>query len=400
VAKALFLSLPVHGHTNPSLPLVRALVERGEDIVYYSAPAFAPGIERTGAAYRAYRTDFLSRMTRLPERMHEVAWLLLGATADVLREELDGFREEQPDYLIVDSVAPWGQWTAELLGIPVVTSISTFAFNRRVLAFGVSRGVRPKSARVILMKIRRMGQAALLQRQLRRRYGARGPGLMGSLMGHSALNIVYTSRHFQPCAETFDDSYQFIGPSMTGRATSGHLPWEQIQPGVLVYVSLGTLFNSDSGFYRTCFEAFRDQPVQVIMSVGDNVSIDSLGPPPANVTVRAHVPQLEVLERASAFVSHGGMNSVCESLYYRVPVLVIPQMGEQMIVGLRVQELGAGLFLAKEKATPAQIRASVHRLLSEDRFRQQARRIRDSFDAAGGVAHGADLILDFTRGTP
>ena len=41
MAKALFLSLPLPGHTNPSLPLVRELVARGDEIIYYSAAAFA-----------------------------------------------------------------------------------------------------------------------------------------------------------------------------------------------------------------------------------------------------------------------------------------------------------------------------------------------------------------------
>jgi UDP:flavonoid glycosyltransferase YjiC (YdhE family) len=59
MAKALFLSLPLHGHTNPSLPLVRELVARGDEIVYYSADTFAPTIEESGARYRPYRNAFV-----------------------------------------------------------------------------------------------------------------------------------------------------------------------------------------------------------------------------------------------------------------------------------------------------------------------------------------------------
>src|SRR5229473_2383948 len=60
MAKALFLGLPLHGHTNPSLPLVRALVERGDEVVYFSSEPFAAKIEQTGARYRPYRNAFLS----------------------------------------------------------------------------------------------------------------------------------------------------------------------------------------------------------------------------------------------------------------------------------------------------------------------------------------------------
>ncbi len=64
MAKALCLSLPLHGHINPSLPLVRELVGRGDEVVYYSADAFAADIERAGARYRPYRNACLTARKR------------------------------------------------------------------------------------------------------------------------------------------------------------------------------------------------------------------------------------------------------------------------------------------------------------------------------------------------
>jgi MGT family glycosyltransferase len=364
--------------------------------VYYSSDAFATKIEQTGARYRPYRHTFLADMSELPERMDELASLLMRTTADVLDRELDAFRLERPDYVITDSVAPWGRWAAEILRVPVVTSVSTFAFNRHVVAFGVAHGVRPRSTRVLLSKLRHIGKALGLRRQLRRRYGVTGTAMMESVFGRSDLNIVYTSRFFQPCAETFDDRFQFVGPSMAARAETVAFPWERVRHAVIVYVWLGTLFNADASFYRRCVDAFCDEDVQVIMSVGAKASV-SVGPLPANVVVQSYVPQLDVLARASAFVSHGGMNSVSESLYYGVPLVVIPQMGEQAFVGRRVENVGAGLYLAKEDVTADSLRHSVRRLLGEDRFRCQASVVRESFERAGGVARGADAVEAFTR---
>ncbi len=394
--KALFLSLPLHGHTNPSLPLVRELVGRGDEIVYYSAAAFVADIEQTGARYRPYQNACLTDLRQLSSRTDELSWLLMRMSASVLETELDAFRAERPDYVMTDSVAPWGQWTGEILGVPVVTSVSTFAFNRRVLAFGLAHGVRPKSARLLVSKLRYLTKAFLLERRLRQLYGVRGPGVIGSVLGCSDLNIVYTSRYFQPCAETFDQRFQFVGPSIAPRTETASFPWDRVRHPVVVYVSLGTLFNTDTTFYRNCFEAFAGQDCQVIMSTGANVPRENLGVAPSNFIVEAHVPQLEVLQRVSAFVTHGGMNSVSESLYYGVPVVVIPQMGEQAIVGRKAEELGAGLYLAKEEATAEKIRESVWRLLAEDRFRRQAAAVRESFLDAGGAARAADAILAFT----
>ena len=234
-----------------------------------------------------------------------------------------------------------------------------------MLAYAVSHGVRPKSPRLVLSKMRHIAKAIWLGRRLSRRHGVKGPGITGLVFGRSDLNIVYTSRLFQPFAETFDDRFQFVGPSVARAGRTAGCARSRMAEPALVYVSLGTLFNADATFYRNCFEAFRDMDVQVIMSIGSNVSEASLGQPPPNFSVQPYVPQLEVLQRASVFVTHGGMNSVSESLFYGVPLVVIPQMGEQETVGRRVEELGAGLYLAKREATAARLRESVERVLAD-----------------------------------
>ena len=397
--KALFIGLPLHGHVNPSLPLVRALVERGEQVVYYATAPFAPAIEQTGATFRAYRTERLSDLTPMTERLDALSWFMTEATRDVLVNDLEGFRAARADYVITDSVAPWGQWAGQILGLPVITSIPTFAVNRHVFAFAAASGTRPTSVRRFISKLRHVLKAARLGAQLRRRYKARGTGIVGLMFGSSALNIVHTSRQFQPCAETFDEGFLFIGPSVESRTESARFTWADASGGTLVYVSLGTLFNTDAAFYRDCLAAFRDDDVRVIVAIGKTVTADSLGAIPPNVTVAPWVPQLDVLRRASVFVSHGGMNGVGESLHYGVPLVIVPQMGEQELVAAQVQRLGAGVRLPRNRVTPESLRAAVQRVLNERAFRDRAVAIGDSFKAAGGAGLGADAILAFTRGS-
>ncbi len=98
-------------------------------------------------------------MSTLPERTEEIVWLLMETARRVLEHELDAFRSERPDYIITDSVAPWGQWTAKILGLPLVTSIPTLAVNRSVMRFGFSQGVRPKSVGRFLSKLRNIAES-------------------------------------------------------------------------------------------------------------------------------------------------------------------------------------------------------------------------------------------------
>jgi UDP:flavonoid glycosyltransferase YjiC (YdhE family) len=92
------------------------------------------------------------------------------------------------------------------------------------------------------------------------------------------------------------------------------------------------------------------------------------------------------------------MNSVSESLSFGVPVVVVPQMGEQEIVGRRVEQLGAGLFLPKAAVTAEALRAAVRRVLSDESYRRRAAEVGETFRAASGVGRAADAILAYTRG--
>ncbi|MEO8368489.1 MAG: macrolide family glycosyltransferase [Candidatus Solibacter sp.] len=395
--KALFLSLPLHGHTNPALPLMRELTRGGDEVVCFSNPLFAEKLAQAGAVYRPYRHAGLAEMNRLPERMEELTVLLMQATGETLRTQLEEWRALRPDYLLADSVAPWGHWAGKLLQVPLVTSVPTLAINRRVMSYGLARGMRPKSAASFIAKLKNFVKASGIRSQIKREFKVDGPGVIASIAGCSGLNIVYTSRYFQPCEESFDATFHFVGPSVAARAETVDFPWDRVQSGRVVYISMGTLFNENANFYRACFEAWRGENCQVILSTGANVALDDLGPPPENFIVRPYVPQLEVLARAGAFVSHGGMNSVNESLMHGVPLLVIPQMGEQYINGRRVEELKAGLLLSNAEAGAARLRHSVRRLLDEPQFREGAAAVRQSYLDAGGVARAAQLIRAFTR---
>jgi MGT family glycosyltransferase len=388
--RALLLGMPLHGHINPTLPLVEQLVGRGHDVVYYATPPFAAAIEATGASYRPYRNAHLTHTAAIPEQLDRLAYLLTRTASEVMEDELGDMRAVGADYVITDATAPWGHWVAEALNLPVLTSVTTFAFNRQVLRYGLERGVRPKSVRVFVSKLRYLAKVLALQRAMRRRHGLKGPSAVTAFFGRSDLNIIYTSRMFQPCAETFDSRFHFVGPMMARRESVAFSLPPDGRP--LVYVSFGTLFHDNPAFYQTCFEAFRDEPYRVLVSAGQAATDGRLGPPPANVRVEARVPQLQVLQHAAASVSHGGMNSTSESLYFGVPLVIIPQMSEQFIVGRRVEELGAGVFIAKQPVSADELRTAVRRVLSTDRYRLAAQAIGGSFRAAGGAAEAADVI--------
>ena len=168
----------------------------------------------------------------------------------------------------------------------------------------------------------------------------------------AALNIVFVAPDFQPAADTFDDCYLFVGPSIPPHQSPGDFRLDKLDASrPLLYISLGTIFNNQPEFFRTCFEAFGDSSYQVVISAGPHADPGALGVRPANVLVAGYVPQLEILARASCFITHAGMNSVMEALHYGVPMVALPQMVEQRTTARRVADLGLGLLLEPATVT-------------------------------------------------
>ena len=154
------------------------------------------------------------------------------------------------------------------------------------------------------------------------------------------------------------------------------------------------MLNNSAGFFRRCVEAFRGTGVRVVMSIGNSARPGCLGTLPPTITVRRNVPQLEVLSRASLFVTHGGMNSVNEALYYGVPMVVVPMGNDQPTVARRVAELGLGEALDARSATPAALRGAALRVMSDQGCRARLAEFQRETRAAGGNAEVARLIID------
>ena len=158
----------------------------------------------------------------------------------------------------------------------------------------------------------------------------------------------------------------------------------------LVYISLGTVVNGSSGFYKKCISAFAGTPYQVIMSVGNQARIEDLGVIPENISVRGFVDQIAVLNKADVFLSHCGMNSASESLYCQVPLVMYPQTTEEEGVAARVEQLGAGIRL--KKLTPSAICGAVEEVMDTPSYGERAREISDGFKRCPGAKGAADKI--------
>lgn len=381
-----FFCIPAHGHTNPTLGVVRELVSRGHRVRYYSYEMLREKIEAAGAEFIPC-DEFDAEMNLSPADAARIGKDLALSTRvlvdttlaldDMVCREMERLR---PDCIVADSMAVWGKAVALKLGIPFVSSTTTFAFNRH------SAKIMKQSPKELFSMIFSMPRINRDIKRLRDR-GYPVKSILDIIQNDDHTHtVVYTSPEFQPCAETFSDKYAFVGPSVRPAG-------ERIQKTreKLVYLSMGTVNNDMLPLYQSCIEAFAATEHQVILSVGDAVDLNAFGVLPENVAVFRRVDQMAVLEQADVFVSHCGMNSVNESLYCGVPLVLLPQTAEQGGVAERVLQVGAGL--RPDRADGAAIAEAVDRVLNEPAYKAAAEAVAEGFRRCPGAKGAADKIL-------
>ena len=390
MSKIVFFCIPAHGHTNPTLGVVRELVARGHEVLYYSYNSFKEKIESAGATFVSC-DDFDAEQHIDPKDAKRVGSdlafstrLLVDTTLaldDMVCAEMERL---QPDCIVADSMAVWGKAVALKLGIPFVSSTTTFAFNRH-------------SAQIMKQSIGQLFGMLFSMPKINKdikRLQDKGYPVKSVLdiiqNDENTHTVVYTSPQFQPCADTINEKYAFVGPSI--RPVTEEITKAKEK---LIYISMGTVVNDMASLYRKCIKAFSDTDYQVIMSIGDMVDVNELGEIPENISVYSHVDQIAVLSKADAFLSHCGMNSVNESLYYGVPLVMYPQTSEQGGVANRVTQVGAGLML--EKTTPEAIREAVEKVLNDTSYRNGAAAVSEGFKNCSGAKGAADKILSVCK---
>ena len=391
MATIVFFCIPAHGHTNPTLNVVRELTARGHRVVYYSYDEFREKIEDAGAEFISCNgNDAQLHLTKeegakIGADLALSTRVLVDTTLSLDEPVCRAMERLKPDCIVADSMAVWGKAVAKKLGIPFVCSTTTFAFNKE------SAKIMPHSLKETVSMILSLGKVNAQVKRLRQAgYPVKSVlDLIGS--DESVPTVVYTSPLFQPCAETFPEHFAFVGPSIRPARSQVAKTGEK-----LVYISMGTVNNDMLPLYRACVQAVKGTLWQVILSVGDQVDREELGTLPDNVAVFSSVDQIAVLQKADVFLTHCGMNSASEGLYFGVPLVMLPQTSEQSGVAVRAEQLGAGLRL--RKTTPDAIRAALEKAMDDPSYRENAEKIGASFRASGGAKAAADCIESCCRG--
>lgn len=399
MSRLFFFNVPLAGHLYATLPLVRELVARGEEVTYFCSSVFRHAISATGATFHPIAIS----STTQPKRGQTLSSfalvdMVMRTTEALLPELLQRVATEQPDYIISDFFCRWGRLTAQLTGRTLITTHPIFVATPRLMTRMMFQEARAYLAHLPEF-IPQWLRFQWISRTLTQRYGVKRVTIRDlTLDVASDLNLVFTSEDFQPHRGQVTGNFVFVGPSIGAREVDKPLPTHITQPDKpLVYLSLGTLFNQDVGLLNRWIEALRSMNVTAIIAHGAELTPTALAPKPDHFLYLAHAPQLQVLEQASLFITHGGLNSISEGIYHQTPLIVLPQAADQFVNADQVAKHKVGVWLKKPVQPPVQLRTLAEHVLTDGEIAHNVSRLRQSFRASGGYQRAADEIFKLVR---
>ena len=180
-------------------------------------------------------------------------------------------------------------------------------------------------------------------------------------------------RNVEACVRTTDEAWE--PPADDGRR--------------LVYLSLGSLGSADVELMRRLVELLADTPHRYVVSRGPRHDEYDLA---GNMIGAEFLPQPSVLPHVDAVITHGGNNTVTESLWFGKPMLVLPIFWDQHDNAQRVAEAGYGLRLPTYTLTGDELAGAVDRLLTDADVRARAAAAGERLRRRPGTVAAADLI--------
>ncbi|MFD8339646.1 glycosyltransferase [Streptomyces solisilvae] len=405
----LFVVPPLVGHVNPTLGVAAELTARGHQVAWAGMPEVVQRLTGQGATvYRCAGPVLGEGGADRPPDVRGPAALkflwerflvpLAEAMAPGVAKAIGEFR---PDVVIADQQTVAGGLVAERLGVRWATSATTSA------EFTGALDGMPKIDAWL------DGLMAEVRGRIGDPEGTADPRFSPDLV------LAFTTEELAGRPARAGDRIHYVGPSIAERPATADFPWAWLDPArPAVLVTLGTA-NTDAGarFLTECLEAVRARagrfqtvivdPDGVLARATPDVRNTPAAPDVRNipaapdvrntpaapddkdVLVCRYVPQLTLLKRVNAVVCHAGHNTVCETLWHGVPLVVAPIRDDQPVVAAQVVDAGAGIRVRFGRVRAAALGEALDAVLDEPRYRAAAERVSASFRTAGGATAAA-----------
>jgi len=404
------LSFTGAGHLNAMIALGIGLRERGHRVTFFEKPKIERRIRDAGLGFYAIGREspfkgkgpgslnggVFSELRTLRFNIRRIKHDL----ESYLEETEPALRETGVDAVVVNEIAVTGPTLAELLGLPYFIVSTSVPHNFGWNAYPMSSGYRYR-----LSWMSRLASAVLDVSAVRMHGPVRS--VVNRYRASRGLSPVNGINHAYPplaqltqlpeCLDlprrNLPEYFRYAGPfGREGARLTIEFPWDRLDGRPVIYASLGTTRNAQVKVLRLIAEACKDLGAQLVISLGGRFDPGAFGSWPGDPVVAEFVPQLEMLKRASLVITHGGPNTVFETLLEGRPMVAIPLAHDQPAIALRLRRWGAAEVLPVMRLSARMIREAVVKVLTTPSYRRAAEELQGRLRGLDGVGGAADVI--------
>jgi UDP:flavonoid glycosyltransferase YjiC (YdhE family) len=381
--RVLLTTQPGLGHLHPMVPLAQALQQAGHEVAFACARSFCPMVQ--GVGFRSFPAglDWLEsepeqtfpELQKTPlERLG--MWFMSRVLGHITAQQmvpdlLDVCRSWKPDVIVRDQWEFGGCVAAERLDIPHAT-INVGLFMPASL-------LRP----IIGAQMARLRSAYDLPPD---------PNLD---MLYRYLYLSFVPPSYQVPSHPLAPVAHSLRPVFFDRSGNEELPaWvDQLPARPTVYATLGSVYNRTPGIFQAIIEGLREEPVNLILSVGSNQDPAQFDPGLPHVHVERYIPHTLLFPHCDLIITHGGFNTIMSALSQSLPMLVCPISADHAYSAVRCVALGLGRSIRYVNLSPQAVREAIHDILQDPSYRQNAQRLREEMMSLPDLRRAVALLV-------
>jgi zeaxanthin glucosyltransferase len=396
-----FICLNLPGHLNPMTALARQLRARNHEVVFlYSSSA--NGLPCVPGNIRDPFNENRPEVSRLQgeDALAFSLGLVVQRTEAMLESMPDMLEATGVDALIIDPIQFYAELGPMKLGMPYIHAAVAlhcdYSGYTPLSIYGDPHQTTPEATarnRQGVVKFAKMIQNDGLKAYARNaglKINWEDPGFTLSKIA----SLSQTPRAFDFENSHWPSQFHHTGPFHDGKGREAvNFPWERLTGEPLIYASMGTILNGQVEVFRTLAAGVaKHKGVQLVLSIGEQLEPDQIGPVPSSAIIVKRAPQLELLKLASVCITHSGLNTVLESLAQGVPQVAIPVTFDQPGIAARIAYHKTGVVSSLERLTAANLATILGEVLSDATYGDNARRIQKAIVKTNGLSLAADLV--------
>lgn len=382
---------PLFGHVNYVSRLAKMLQRKGHTVCVYSGKKYEDLMEKRQLTYCSYpepvesifkdvfiqtiseKEEFIDDLFRFGKYLFDITYLI--------DKNFDEIENHRFDCILYDSFAIWGSTIADRLQCPKVALVTAHLINYKMIdlhpeAFLPNFFDGMEDTPISGHKFKRL--VYLINQQLHKLYPQYDNlSILSESSDTGERNYIVGMPELQLYPDLIDETTSlFIKPvfSQSSLPEKNELISNQKKN---IYISLGTLNKNEKQFWDICMSFFMQYDANVIISTcGESIGDTAHSP---NVHIRDYVDQMSILPYCDVFITHGGTNSFHEAVYFGIPMIVIPQKGDQYINANVISQLEIGLCIEKKNWSYCRLQNSIQQIVEDSTYKKRCRELSKKY---------------------